>query len=46
MSDMKRQHPVMIPLGAIRGLFYIIPPLAIVLIQNIGAEDLGRGDKN
>ncbi len=43
MSDMKRQHPVMIPLGAIRGLFYIIPPLVIVLIQNISAEDLGRG---
>lgn len=32
----------MIPLGAIRGLLYIIPPLIIVLFQNIGAEDPRR----
>ena len=32
----------MIPFGAIRGLLYIIPPLFIVLFQNIGAEDLRR----
>ena len=42
MSDMKRQHPFMIPLGTIRGLLYIIPPLIIVLFQNIGAEDSRR----
>ncbi len=42
MSDMKRQHPVIIPLGTIRGLFYIIPPLIIALFQNIGAEDPRR----
>jgi putative membrane protein len=42
MSDMKRQHPIMIPLGTIRGLIYIIPPLIIVLFQNIGAEDPRR----
>lgn len=32
----------MIPLGTIRGLIYIIPPLIIVLFQNIGAEDPRR----
>ncbi len=32
----------MIPLGTIRGLIYIIPPLIIVLFQNIGSEDPRR----
>ncbi len=42
MYEQKRQHPLMIPFGTIRGLLYIIPPLIIVLLQNIGAEDQRR----
>ncbi len=39
MSDQKRQHPIMIPLGAVRSLLYLLPPLVIVMIQNIGNTD-------
>ena len=39
---MKRQHPVMIPLGAIRGTVYIMLPLAVVFFQNVGADEPRR----
>ncbi len=32
----------MIPLGAIRGMVYLLLPLAIVVFQNVGADDLRR----
>ncbi len=32
----------MIPLGAIRGMIYLLIPLAIVVFQNVGADDLRR----
>ncbi len=43
MSDFKRQHAVTIVLGTMRGMLYILPPVFIIIFQNIGDGELRRG---
>jgi len=43
MYDQKRQHPVMIPLGAFKSLFYLLVPLFIIMIQSFVERDFLRG---
>lgn len=43
MFDYRRQHALTIVFGTMRGMLYILPPLFIIIFQNIGDGDLRRG---